>query len=1090
MRRWLVGSLAMTIGLMPVAPIAAQDAEVDRELAERVAPYQGDGDAGGFHSILPPGQDGVLNLVETLEAQAGDPPEHFDDQLGPYEALVFEDATPGFGDEGLEADLETYFKDGSFGVKPDEVERTYRPDERDDVVVVRDDDGVAHVRGETREGAMFANGYTAAEDRLFVMDALRNIGRANLSAFLGPSEANLAQDAEQFAAAPYTEQDLTDQVDSLRLSDDPLERRVHEDGLAYIDGVNTYIEEALSDPRKLPAEYVALQRTPERFVPEDIVATAALVGGIFGKGGGREVANYCGLEQLEGELGEQRAREVFDDFKFADDPEAPRTVEQGSFPYLSDLGPVDADAVPDLDCSSLSPIEAPDPGTDDVVDALGDEVPRLPVVPDSLNDLLDQTQTTLADVTPEAPLAPAGEVSQDQTIDLGPLGEIPFATDRDASNALLVGAEHTETGNPLAVFGPQTGYFAPQLLSEKDVQAPGLSARGVAFAGTDLYVQLGRGGDYAWSATSAGSDIVDQVVLRLCEPDGGEPDRDSMGYERRSSATPGGADGQCREISEHQTVRLAKPSAGGVPEEPDVLINRYFERSEDYGPLVARGTLEDGTPIAIASNRSTYGAELESAVGFSQINDPEHMEAGVDGFREAMGGGIDYTFNWFYVDEESISYQHSCKCPVREPGTDPYLPHFGDGTADWDGFVPFDEQPHVTDPDSGSLISWNNKQARDWWSSDGEFAYGPIHRSDLLQSRLDDQLEAGGGEVGVGEAVDVMALAATTDLRGQELVGLIQRVLDAERPAGLDPRAERVVELLGEWTDQGAHRRDHDDDGSYEHATAIAVMDALWQPLVDAIFEDGTADAREVLGLTLHNTTMSGLGSAFNDGLYAHVHKDLRQALGVDVQAPFSTTYCGDGVLDDCALDLWGAVEATLVDLEEKFDSAEVDDWRRARGDDAIVHTPVGVTGVADTHWQNRPTFQQVVSIPTGDDEGATDDDTDEPGRPDAAGPPDDAGPPDQGGPPDDAGPGPESGPAGEAGDGGGDGRQSDGGADGDGGGPSVPAGDVLAEPASATGDGLPDTDTPATGGAGAIGALGAALVLAVSLRQPARDPR
>ncbi len=56
------------------------------------------------------------------------------------------------------------------------------------------------------------------------------------------------------------------------------------------------------------------------------------------------------------------------------------------------------------------------------------------------------------------------------------------------SNALLVGGEHTKTGKPIAVFGPQTGYYMPQLLVEKDVHGPGIDARGVAFAGTDLYV--------------------------------------------------------------------------------------------------------------------------------------------------------------------------------------------------------------------------------------------------------------------------------------------------------------------------------------------------------------------------------------------------------------------------------------------------------------------------------------------------------------------------------------------------------------------------------------------------------------------------
>ena len=41
------------------------------------------------------------------------------------------------------------------------------------------------------------------------------------------------------------------------------------------------------------------------------------------------------------------------------------------------------------------------------------------------------------------------------------------------SNALLVSARSRPSGHPLAVFGPQIGYFAPQILMEQDVHAPG-----------------------------------------------------------------------------------------------------------------------------------------------------------------------------------------------------------------------------------------------------------------------------------------------------------------------------------------------------------------------------------------------------------------------------------------------------------------------------------------------------------------------------------------------------------------------------------------------------------------------------------------
>ena len=36
------------------------------------------------------------------------------------------------------------------------------------------------------------------------------------------------------------------------------------------------------------------------------------------------------------------------------------------------------------------------------------------------------------------------------------------------SNALVVNANHSADGHPVAVFGPQVSYYAPQILSELD----------------------------------------------------------------------------------------------------------------------------------------------------------------------------------------------------------------------------------------------------------------------------------------------------------------------------------------------------------------------------------------------------------------------------------------------------------------------------------------------------------------------------------------------------------------------------------------------------------------------------------------------
>ena len=69
--------------------------------------------------------------------------------------------------------------------------------------------------------------------------------------------------------------------------------------------------------------------------------------------------------------------------------------------------------------------------------------------------------------------------------------------------------------------GPQVSYFAPQILMEEDIHGPGIDADGAAFPGVNLYVELGHGTDYAWSATSAGQNIIDTFAVPLCNPSGG-----------------------------------------------------------------------------------------------------------------------------------------------------------------------------------------------------------------------------------------------------------------------------------------------------------------------------------------------------------------------------------------------------------------------------------------------------------------------------------------------------------------------------------------------------------------------------------------
>src|SRR3954452_4931919 len=292
-------------------------------------PY-GTNDAGGFRNVLPAGSDGFDNAAELSAFEATGPrPAHNDDHLALYRDLLY--AVPGLTD----AQLPKYFKDATFGVRPEDVESVESP--RSDVTIVRVKQyGVPHIYGSTRSGAMFGEGYATAEDRLFFIDVLRHLGRAQLSSFAGGSEANREFDRGQWAAAPYTEADLTKQVNRFTQLYGTEGDEIREDVTNYVTGINAYIAEARINPFQMPGEYAAILKPqgPTDFTGEDLVAIASLVGSIFGNGGGDELASAQVVECPRNRFGSNRGAGVWADFREAEDPEAPTTVHNGdSFPY-------------------------------------------------------------------------------------------------------------------------------------------------------------------------------------------------------------------------------------------------------------------------------------------------------------------------------------------------------------------------------------------------------------------------------------------------------------------------------------------------------------------------------------------------------------------------------------------------------------------------------------------------------------------------------------------------------------------------------------------------------------------------------------
>ncbi len=891
-----------------------------------IQPY-GTNDAGGFRNVLPPGENGLDNALQLAQFQLnGSEPPHFSDQLPLYANLIY--GSPQLTPE----QIPNYFKDATFGVKGGEVASSESP--RSDVTIERDSAyGVPHIYASTRSGLMFGAGYAGAADRLFLMDVLRHTARAELSSFVGGAEGNRAMDQVQWSIAPYTEADLQSQIDNAPKLYGAAGTQEVEDLDNFVEGINAYIHAALLNPNLLPAEYAALAKLPAEWKPTDVIAEASLIGGIFGKGGGAEVRSALALESLEKRFGRAAGRSAWKDFREQNDPEAPVTVKK-AFPYETGSP------------FATSGLALPDPGS---VSYVKDGEP------------LEGTQALSANgpATPHAVTdTPAPhEIPADGSLGSQLLHDA-LAGPPHASNWELVSAKHSSNGHAIAVMGPQVGYFTPEILMEEDLHGPGIDARGAAFPGVNLYVELGHGRDYAWSATTATADNVDTFAEVLCQ--------DEFHYMYKGQCLP-------MEKLEHTNAWIPNATDQTAPGSEKLTEYRTV-----HGIIYARGTVK-GQKVAFASARTTYFHEADSAIGFSELNEPGFI-TGPEQFEQAASK-IEFGFNWAYVDANHIAYYLSGAYPQRALGTSPGFPVYGTGQYDWQGFepqlhtmdlLPFEAHPHAVDPPF--LVSWNNKQAPRFASADDKYSFGSIYRMQLIRNFIEADL-AGGRKMNIAQLASAMDEAATQDIRAVELWPLLKQVLGTPS----EPRLQEAIATLESWAEDGGHRRDLTNrdiskPGSYQHNEAVTIMDAWWPKLLSAEF--GAALGQEAFSslegmLEQGGPYPGGLPTApdFADGWYGYVSKDLRdllaaQGMGAEPKGAYSRVYCGGGSFDTCQQALRNSLsEALSVSPQQIYGHGECAEDPQASCFDMNRWTSASGITVPPFPFQNRPTFQQVVEL-------------------------------------------------------------------------------------------------------------------------------
>jgi acyl-homoserine lactone acylase PvdQ len=640
-------------------------------------------------------------------------------------------------------------------------------------------------------------------------------------------------------------------------------------------------------------------QTAAPWKPTDVVAAVATVRALFGAGGGAEMNDAAVLAGLSKDFGAKAGREIYEDFRSRDNADGPvHTTHR--FPYDErDAGAVD---------------------------------PRSTAV---------DTSGSGSSAAELAALAERSRIRWERLKLSTPSGVINLSHPNSMSNHLVVGASRTTNGRPLLLGGPQAGYFSPQILLDYEIHSPTIHARGAGFPGLSVIVVMGRTQNYAWTPTAGGSDMIDTYVEKLCNPDGGAVDEDSRFYEFK---------GKCIAM-DRRTLRQAP---AGAPY-PDLIAERTV-----HGPVVSRATLK-GKPVAVSQKRSSYGKELDSAVSILKMNRDEAKTGGdfVSIFRESHN----LSTNWSYVNDHEIAYVHGGLYPVRPKTVDPDLPVWGTGEWEWktdadgnDVYLGREQVPYEVAPKRDYFVSWNNRPAPRWNSSDAQWGHSSIYRAKLLEDAI---LAQKPHSIDPVRLVQMMEQAGLTDLRGRYVAPLALRVLAAAKD--VPPREEKMIALLRAWLGEGALRRDGDKNGDYDQSAAVAIMDAWWEKLIRAVYDPVVGDASRI-PLPFDNAPGAG-GSAYQDGFYGYLWTDFSQLLGDKVKSPTSRVYCGGskdagGTLPECAKRVLGSLVAAGDQLASDQGTDDPAQWTSNAEGERIRFLPGAALSM---HWVNRPTTQQIA---------------------------------------------------------------------------------------------------------------------------------
>jgi penicillin amidase len=734
--------------------------------------------------------------------------------------------------------------------------------------IVRDADAIPHIFAANKADAFFGLGYVHAQDRLWQMELQRRIGHGRLSEVLGA--AAVPQDrflrTVGFGRAARTAWAMTPEWAKRQIN-------------AYVSGVNAFI--STHHGAELPPEFTLLRFEPEPWTGVDVVVWVKMMAWDL-------CANYSFellRHDIEKKVGAERLAQLMppyavDGLSIVDTRPRGSGEPGGSGTAGGSGGPSGSGGPGESGPSGgsggqtslrlLRPLHPPD-------------LPGQPGQPASWSDAFSRA---LSSGEPSVAALLAGN-SRGEAI---------------GSNNWVVDGTMTATGKPMLANDPHLSARLPSTWYLAHVTGGDFEIVGATLPGAPA-VALGRNRFIAWGATNVAADVEDLYRERL-DPSGQQAE--FQGAMEPLTLVP-------------ETIHVK----GAEPVQLTVRITRH-------GPLVSDAINANNAtnpkpkepgpppePLEPLAFRWTALDPVDPTVAsFLKLNEARNWTD----FTTALREFVTPSQNFIYADVDGhIGYYAPGRIPIRASGDGTRPADGWTGHAEWTGWVPFDELPHLYDPPDHVIITANHRPEPPGYPHLLGVEWPEPYRA----QRVADMMR-GKSKFTMDDFARMQA--DTVSLHAKTLLPLL--VAHAHVDGTPDARA---IELLRTWNG----------DATADSAAA-AVFSAWFQHLAPAIVGDDLGPA---------------LTDRYKDR-YSYVTRFLVHTLATNDAA-----WCDDARTaqkETCDDVVTGALRSGLADLEERLGA----DMARWRWDS--VHRAVFPHQGLDAVAALRPILSR--SIPNGGD--------------------------------------------------------------------------------------------------------------------------